>query len=81
MSFGGVYSATMNSPQDILEHVFGYTQFRSPQAEVIDTLMAGRDALVLIAAVAVRPIHYPKELLTAMDVLAVELWVYHRRLE
>ncbi|SDZ75589.1 ATP-dependent DNA helicase RecQ [Microbulbifer marinus] len=48
MSSRAVYSATMNSPQDILEHVFGYTQFRSPQAEVIDTLMAGRDALVLM---------------------------------
>lgn len=38
----------MNSPQHILEHVFGYTNFRDPQEAVIDTLMAGEDALVLM---------------------------------
>jgi ATP-dependent DNA helicase RecQ len=36
------------SPQDILRSVFGYERFREPQAEVIDTLMQGRDALVLM---------------------------------
>ncbi|MFC6635249.1 DNA helicase RecQ [Microbulbifer taiwanensis] len=35
-------------PQEILEHVFGYTEFRGAQAEVIDTLMSDRDALVLM---------------------------------
>ncbi|WP_444942223.1 DNA helicase RecQ [Microbulbifer sp. ZKSA004] len=38
----------MNSPQHILEHVFGYTDFRDPQKAVIDTLVAGNDALVLM---------------------------------
>ncbi|MFA0811764.1 DNA helicase RecQ [Microbulbifer epialgicus] len=38
----------MNSPQHILEHVFGYTHFRDPQEKVINTLMAGNDALVLM---------------------------------
>ncbi|WP_237068409.1 DNA helicase RecQ [Microbulbifer guangxiensis] len=38
----------MTSPQSILEHTFGYTRFRGPQREVIDTLMAGGDALVLM---------------------------------
>ncbi|MCO1335244.1 DNA helicase RecQ [Microbulbifer sp. OS29] len=38
----------MNSPQHILEHVFGYTRFRDPQQAVIDTLVAGNDALVLM---------------------------------
>ncbi|WP_444898636.1 DNA helicase RecQ [Microbulbifer sp. VAAC004] len=38
----------MNSPQHILEHVFGYTHFRDPQETVINTLMAGDDALVLM---------------------------------
>ncbi|WP_444944630.1 DNA helicase RecQ [Microbulbifer sp. ZKSA006] len=38
----------MNSPQHILEHVFGYTNFRDPQQAVIDTLVAGNDALVLM---------------------------------
>ncbi len=32
----------------ILRSVFGYERFRAPQAEVIGTLMAGRDALVLM---------------------------------
>jgi ATP-dependent DNA helicase RecQ len=35
-------------PLDILRTVFGYERFRPPQAEVIDTLMAGGDALVLM---------------------------------
>ncbi|MCW8126301.1 DNA helicase RecQ [Microbulbifer halophilus] len=38
----------MTSPQHILEHVFGYADFRGPQRQVIDTLMAGSDALVLM---------------------------------
>ena len=37
-----------NQPLDILHTVFGYPQFRAPQAEVIDTLMHGGDALVLM---------------------------------
>ena len=32
----------------ILRSTFGYERFRTPQAEVIDTLMAGQDALVLM---------------------------------
>ena len=32
----------------ILRSTFGYENFRAPQAEVIDTLMAGQDALVLM---------------------------------
>ncbi|MDD2892504.1 MAG: DNA helicase RecQ [Halothiobacillaceae bacterium] len=38
----------MNQPLDILRSVFGYEHFRSPQDEVISTLMAGEDALVLM---------------------------------
>ena len=40
----------MNMPQpiDILRDIFGYERFRSPQDEVIATLMAGEDALVLM---------------------------------
>ncbi|GAB2882909.1 DNA helicase RecQ [Microbulbifer echini] len=38
----------MNSPQHILEHVFGYAHFRDPQEAVINTLMSGDDALVLM---------------------------------
>jgi ATP-dependent DNA helicase RecQ len=37
-----------HSPQSILETVFGFDQFRPPQDTIIDTLMAGGDALVLM---------------------------------
>jgi ATP-dependent DNA helicase RecQ len=38
----------MTQPLDILHSVFGYSAFRPPQDEVIDTLMTGGDALVLM---------------------------------
>jgi ATP-dependent DNA helicase RecQ len=38
----------MNSAVEILRSVFGYQSFRSPQAEIIDTLISGQDALVLM---------------------------------
>ncbi|HYW92640.1 MAG TPA: RecQ family ATP-dependent DNA helicase, partial [Gammaproteobacteria bacterium] len=34
--------------QSVLERVFGYERFRGPQKEIIDTLVAGGDALVLM---------------------------------
>src|SRR4030067_885654 len=37
-----------NQPLHILHSVFGYQHFRAPQEEVINTLMAGGDALVLM---------------------------------
>jgi ATP-dependent DNA helicase RecQ len=37
-----------DQPRKILHSVFGYEQFRGPQQEVIDTLMHGGDALVLM---------------------------------
>jgi ATP-dependent DNA helicase RecQ len=36
------------SPQSVLQEVFGYTRFRGPQAEIIDNVVAGGDALVLM---------------------------------
>lgn len=38
----------MPAALDILRSVFGYSSFREPQAEIIDTLVAGGDALVLM---------------------------------
>lgn len=38
----------MNNALDVLKSVFGYHQFRGEQAAVIDTLVAGQDALVLM---------------------------------
>ena len=38
----------MPNPQQILQHTFGYDAFRPPQGEIIDTVMAGGDALVLM---------------------------------
>ena len=36
------------TPQHILQSVFGFSDFRSPQDEIIDTLIGGDDALVLM---------------------------------
>lgn len=41
-------SNLMQSPAEILQHVFGFSEFRPPQGEIIDTLIAGGDALVLM---------------------------------
>lgn len=38
----------MKTPLDCLQHIFGYHQFRGPQQAVIETLVAGQDALVLM---------------------------------
>ncbi len=38
----------MESPQDILRRVFGYTAFRGQQQAVIESVLAGRDALVIM---------------------------------
>lgn len=38
----------MQTPREILQSVFGYDDFRPPQAEIINTIMAGNDALVLM---------------------------------
>src|SRR5690606_12078208 len=43
-----LYSAAMSSALQILEKVFGYSSFRPPQAEIIDTVIDGGDALVLM---------------------------------
>ncbi len=38
----------MLSPERILQDTFGYDSFRPPQSDIIDTLVAGNDALVLM---------------------------------
>jgi ATP-dependent DNA helicase RecQ len=38
----------MNSAQEILQTVFGYPSFRPPQDDIIETLIEGGDALVLM---------------------------------
>ena len=38
----------MQNPRDILEHVFGYHSFRGQQEAIIQALVAGEDALVLM---------------------------------
>ena len=37
-----------SSTREILHEVFGYGQFRGPQQDVIDHVVAGGDALVLM---------------------------------
>lgn len=44
----GVYCVAMNDAQQILQSVFGYESFRDPQSAIIDTVIAGGDALVLM---------------------------------
>jgi len=39
---------SIETPLGVLQHTFGYEQFREPQAQVIDTLVAGGDALVIM---------------------------------
>jgi ATP-dependent DNA helicase RecQ len=41
-------SALPTSPQNILQEVFGYERFRGPQAEIVEHVVAGGDALVLM---------------------------------
>jgi ATP-dependent DNA helicase RecQ len=41
-------SATVPAPLDVLRTVFGYDRFRGAQAEIIDHLIGGGDALVLM---------------------------------
>ena len=38
----------MDRARDTLQKVFGYDEFRPPQADIIATLIAGKDALVLM---------------------------------
>ncbi|TDT90340.1 ATP-dependent DNA helicase RecQ [Azorhizobium sp. AG788] len=37
-----------SDPRDVLRHVFGYDSFRGRQAEIVDHVVAGGDALVLM---------------------------------
>ena len=43
-----VYCAAMTSALSILQTTFGYTRFRSPQEEIIETVIQGGDAMVLM---------------------------------
>ena len=43
-----LYSPPMTDPRHILQHTFGYSQFRGPQQAIIETLVAGDDALVVM---------------------------------
>ena len=47
-SNGAMNSSATTSPLHILNTIFGYPAFRGPQAEVIDTIISGRDTLVLM---------------------------------
>src|SRR3954467_10603088 len=43
-----ISTSPMRTPVEVLNTVFGYPSFRGDQAEVIDTVVAGDDALVLM---------------------------------
>ena len=38
----------MQQPRDVLEHYFGYADFRPNQAEIVDALLHGRDVLAVM---------------------------------
>ena len=44
----GILPAMQSNAHSVLEHVFGYHQFRGEQQTIIDTLIQGDDALVLM---------------------------------
>jgi ATP-dependent DNA helicase RecQ len=48
----------LRSPLEILRDVYGYEAFRGLQAEVVDAVMAGRDALVLMPTGAGKSLCY-----------------------
>jgi ATP-dependent DNA helicase RecQ len=43
-----LYSQPMTDPHHILQHTFGYSSFRGPQQAIIDTVVGGADALVVM---------------------------------
>ncbi|GGB47623.1 ATP-dependent DNA helicase RecQ [Roseibium aquae] len=51
-------ASVLRDPKAILESVFGYSSFRGRQGEVIDTLVAGRDAVVLFPTGAGKSLCY-----------------------
>src|SRR5678810_473077 len=48
MSTAAAYAPASTEPAHILQQVFGYAAFRGAQAEIIDHVIAGGDALVLM---------------------------------
>jgi ATP-dependent DNA helicase RecQ len=48
MEDAGVYCAAMKDARQILQSVFGYESFREPQDAIIQSVIAGGDALVLM---------------------------------
>jgi ATP-dependent DNA helicase RecQ len=51
-------SGLSSDPGDVLRRVFGYDAFRGRQSEVVDTLVAGRDAVVLFPTGAGKSLCY-----------------------
>jgi ATP-dependent DNA helicase RecQ len=47
-SFTLPHTATHPSPLDILGQVFGYADFRGPQQAIVEHVVGGGDALVLM---------------------------------
>ena len=45
---GRLYRMTFASPVEILQTVFGYSQFRGEQENIINHVLAGGDALIFM---------------------------------
>lgn len=56
--------ASLRSPEDVLAHYFGYSQFRPGQREVVGSILASRDALVVMPTGGGKSICYQVPALT-----------------
>ena len=55
------------SPRDVLRRVWGYEDFRGDQAAIIDTLVGGGDALVLMPTGSGKSLRYQVPALDTVD--------------
>ena len=71
------HTATYTDPQQVLETVFGYRDFRPGQRRIIDAVLAGRDCIGVMPTGAGKSLTFqlPAKLLNLLD------WVNRMRLE